>query len=279
MTAQQILASGAALSGLAVVGVLLTFLAWRRGRPLGDSRNIFAVLLLVALAPVTLVVGFGYPLLREAEMRADRFQTELEQKGLVAEKELGYKTAELDLHRQLVEQKRKENEGIILTEGDWPYWSRQAEVEWSQGKNAEALGSLTKAIDLMHKEVNLHGQHRGPRRVSLNDISGLYMIRGQRYLQNKQADKAIEDFSAAIRLDESRMQDSLSFSGSKGYQARGQAYEAAKQWDKALPDYVKAVTEHHAHSDDALRRIESLAQTCPDQKIRQEAARFLETRR
>jgi tetratricopeptide (TPR) repeat protein len=59
-----------------------------------------------------------------------------------------------------------------------------------------------------------------------------YMDRGYEYLQKKQYDKAIEDFTEAIRLDP-KLADA--------YLNRGVAFEKKKEYDKAIKDYTEVI--------------------------------------
>lgn len=69
---------------------------------------------------------------------------------------------------------------------------------------------------------------------------GAYYRRGKAYAKKKDYDKAIADYSNAVVLD-NRNGDS--------YVQRGHAYLVQKQYDKAIADYSKAIEMEPFHSD------------------------------
>ena len=80
----------------------------------------------------------------------------------------------------------------------------------------------------------LRSRHFSFRRLPLQKPRGVGGLRASRvaYLAKKQYDKAIEDFSEAIRLDPGH---AISF------MRRGNAYKARQEHDKAINDYSEAI--------------------------------------
>ena len=103
--------------------------------------------------------------------------------------------------------------------GIWPdlaeAYLNRAVAEHQIDQRAAALVDLDKALDV------------DPNLTRANNE------RGQIYLENGNPNKAIEDFSASLKVKPSL----------EGYYQRGQAYEALGQHEKAIANYDAAITE------------------------------------
>jgi tetratricopeptide (TPR) repeat protein len=84
-----------------------------------------------------------------------------------------------------------------------------------------------------------------------------YHERGRAYVNIKEYDKAISDFTEAIRIEPD--------AGS--YVARGGAYEHKKDYATAVSDYEKAL-ELDAEDDDALDSLAWVLASCPKDGVR-----------
>jgi tetratricopeptide (TPR) repeat protein len=84
-----------------------------------------------------------------------------------------------------------------------------------------------------------------------------YHERGRAYFEMKEYDKAISDFTEAIRIEPD--------AGS--YVARGGAYEHKKDYARAVSDYEQAL-RLDAEDDDALNSLAWVLATCPNDGVR-----------
>jgi len=81
--------------------------------------------------------------------------------------------------------------------------------------------------------------------IELSDIpkdkSMAYRLRGKMYLQLKQSDQAIAQYSEGMRVDP---KDYIN------YRQRAQVYETQKQYKKAIADFTTAIDLNRINSDD-----------------------------
>jgi tetratricopeptide (TPR) repeat protein len=254
MTSQWILTAGIGLSSAFALLVLVLLLRNSQARKeCKESLAIVIMLMFLIALPAALSAFIAYPMIRVTEQ------------SLVQQ---------APSERQTPKEEKKAE--FTLTAEDWQYWTNQAQVQWAEGKNEESLASLTRAVQTVRSILQTAGQGQGPRKVWMHDLSKVLLMRGQRYLENNQPDKAVEDFSEVIRVDDARMEDHFS-RRTKGYHARGTAYEALKQWEKAVADYAKAVKDVQEDSQKSRERLRYLAEKCPDQaarKLAEEALRI-----
>ena len=87
-----------------------------------------------------------------------------------------------------------------------------------------AIACYTQAIQLVPDDISDHD------RVRPNIAIG-YSSRGLAYNAKKEYDKAIEDFTEAIRID----------AAADSYKWRGEAYTVKKEYDKAIADFTEAI--------------------------------------
>ena len=88
------------------------------------------------------------------------------------------------------------------------------------------------------------------------DSARLYACRGDAFLRNRQADKALDDYNHAIAIDPT---SSLAFLG------RGEVYFRMRDHDRAIEDFSEAVKLFPGNARAYLRRGAEKRSRCPDE--------------
>jgi tetratricopeptide (TPR) repeat protein len=107
---------------------------------------------------------------------------------------------------------------------DYKDYKKQAEEAFNRGDYAEAIRLYTLAIEARLKE----GEEGYDKEV----LAILYYNRGVCYNELKDFDKALADYSIAIKLN---------LKLAEAYNNRGNVYSKQKAYDKALADFSKAI--------------------------------------
>ncbi len=90
------------------------------------------------------------------------------------------------------------------------------------------------------------------------DAPEIYTARGMAYTAKQDYDKAITDFTEAIRFDTSHR---------RAYYGRGFAHQHNKEYDKAIPDYEEAIRLDPSNPQ-ICNSIAWLLATCPKDGLR-----------
>ncbi len=113
-------------------------------------------------------------------------------------------------------------------------------AEWEKGTQAAASKLYLDAIRFYTKAIRTN---KGE--ISIEDVAKIFRDRGAAYMNLKQYDEAVSDFSNAMRLDE----NNTAF-----YNDRGLAYFNLKQFDRARDDFSKAIEKNPGSSSPYLLR-------------------------
>ncbi|AFZ11448.1 Tetratricopeptide TPR_1 repeat-containing protein [Crinalium epipsammum PCC 9333] len=142
----------------------------------------------------------------------------------------------------------------------YPALKLQSQVLTQLKQLDEALVAIEKAIVIQPQDPNLYfiktsilsDLKRYPEAIAtiqkgidISPRAALYWIRGNVYVNQKQWDKAINDYNTAIKINPQY---------ANAYLMRGGVYSDQKQWDKAIDDYNTAIKINPQYANAYLMR-------------------------